>query len=419
MNESEAQSYLIAHGLMPITDQYGQELFLRRAKEGDLKAVQAYIAIGMPIDVGEESTALIRAVEGRHAELLRWLIEAGANLEALDDDGDTALQTAVNWNHPNMLAILIAVGANVNCQATNGWTPLTKALSQGNGSMVRSLVEAGADLSLGGKSGRPPLWWAIKEGHSVDVLLRAGADPNLRVLESEHPLLVYALYREQSTPARLLIEGGADLNAENRYGWNAWMTATYFELPELVMLIEERGGSPKRQSEVRCLLAARNDDADGMLAAINDGADPNSHDIFGITPLMWAARKGWLAAAKTLVEAGADVNAVDEDGWAAISFAATNGHEALVDWLLDQGAKVKDGLTLFLHGVPRTGKLNIVKRLLDAGADPDEQDRFGQPTLLEAVSGEDEEANLALFEMLIEAGADVNVRYSSGATVLL
>jgi ankyrin repeat protein len=132
----------------------------------------------------------------------------------------------------------------------------------------------------------------------------------------------------------------------------------------------------KRQADVLGV-AATNGDVRGVDAALAAGADVNSRDSFGVTPLMlaargrqpditnpaatdrpevvellikhgaqpnattatgfvalfWAARYGHYKVAKVLVDAGADVNARDRDGQTALKWANTN-HQSKVTALL-------------------------------------------------------------------------------------
>ena len=78
----------------------------------------------------------------RQMETISLLIQAGANINAVSDDGETALLNAVDWDVENPVRVLIAYGANVN-QATSMGTPLMKA--RGDINIGRALILAGAE----------------------------------------------------------------------------------------------------------------------------------------------------------------------------------------------------------------------------------------------------------------------------------
>ncbi len=68
------------------------------------------------------------------------------------------------------------------------------------------------------------------------------------------------------------------------------------------------------------------------------GADPNTKDEYGSTPLHWAALKGHLDVVELLLKHGADPNVKDEDGSTPLHDAAWNGHADVVELLLKHGA---------------------------------------------------------------------------------
>jgi ankyrin repeat protein len=103
-------------------------------------------------DRGE--TALMAAADGisilRQVETISLLIQAGANINAVSDDGKTALHNALNFERERgrdqVVAFLIAHGANVNQRTALG-TPLMKAIARRHENKVRLLIYAGAGTS--------------------------------------------------------------------------------------------------------------------------------------------------------------------------------------------------------------------------------------------------------------------------------
>ncbi|PGG98691.1 hypothetical protein AJ79_08776 [Helicocarpus griseus UAMH5409] len=98
--------------------------------------------------------------------------------------------------------------------------------------------------------------------------------------------------------------------------------------------------------------------------------DVKGHDNF--TELLISAYYGHAVIAKLLLERGAEVDTSDSLGWTPLSWAARNGHEAVVKLLLASGADVNrkeaHGVTPLSHAT-RNGHEGTVKLLLDGGAD--------------------------------------------------
>jgi serine/threonine-protein phosphatase 6 regulatory ankyrin repeat subunit A len=72
---------------------------------------------------------------------------------------------------------------------------------------------------------------------------------------------------------------------------------------------------------------------------LEKGADPESKDASGQTPLRWAVEKGHVAVARLLVEKGADPESKDVSGQTPLRRAAEKGHVAVARLLVEKGAR--------------------------------------------------------------------------------
>ncbi|WP_341815607.1 MULTISPECIES: ankyrin repeat domain-containing protein [unclassified Wolbachia] len=111
------------------------------AKHGHLETVKALLKIeGIKIDERNELgfTPLHNAVLKDHKEIVEFLIQTGANVDAQHLYG-TPLHYAVSYCHKETVEVLLEKGANVNAVNTHGMTPLDYAKGQN----VEILLKAG------------------------------------------------------------------------------------------------------------------------------------------------------------------------------------------------------------------------------------------------------------------------------------
>eukprot|EP00397_Hematodinium_sp_SG-2012_P005702 GEMP01005724.1.p1 GENE.GEMP01005724.1~~GEMP01005724.1.p1 ORF type:complete len:558 (+),score=107.75 GEMP01005724.1:52-1725(+) len=119
-------------------------------------------------------TALYLAAKAGHAQCVRVLLNADADIHVTDNVRCTALYRAA-WNgHTDCVNVLLAHGAKVNvCCSTTGSTPLHGAAWRGHSAVVRTLLQYGANTRAMDYNGATP--WNEAEGHTivVDMLLDA------------------------------------------------------------------------------------------------------------------------------------------------------------------------------------------------------------------------------------------------------
>ena len=95
--------------------------------------------------------ALVYAIYWSPPAFVAWMIETGADVNFVADDGFPALLAALSRGRPprhEVLAVLLAHGADVNARGINDWTALHHAVSLRDGVAIRALLAAGADPQL-------------------------------------------------------------------------------------------------------------------------------------------------------------------------------------------------------------------------------------------------------------------------------
>lgn len=123
------------------------------------------------------------AAQSGDTEEVRRLIAAGADLNALDAEGNAALHLAANNGHLDVVRALLDGGADANAKDAQGWTPIFKAaynheMDCGFAPVAQALVDAGADVNHRIFYGLTPLMLAAGGGEAAvcEVLLSAGAE---------------------------------------------------------------------------------------------------------------------------------------------------------------------------------------------------------------------------------------------------
>uniref|UniRef100_A0A9J7XPX2 Ankyrin repeat and KH domain containing 1 n=1 Tax=Cyprinus carpio carpio TaxID=630221 RepID=A0A9J7XPX2_CYPCA len=242
--------------------------------------------VNMPADSFESPLTL--AACGGHVELAALLIERGANLEEVNDEGYTPLMEAAREGHEEMVALLLAQGANINAQTEETQeTALTLACCGGFLEVADFLIKAGADIELGCST---PLMEAAQEGHLelVKYLLAAGANVHATTATGD-TALTYACENGHTDVADVLLQTGADLVC----GY------TFFTIVVFG-------------------------------ANVNRATANNDHTVVSL-----ACAGGHLAVVELLLAHGADPTHRLKDGSTMLIEAAKGGHTNVVSYLLD------------------------------------------------------------------------------------
>lgn len=143
--------------------------------DGNADTVKLFLEAGMPVETAD---ALHLAVDIGKPDVVKLLLEHGADKNGKDAYGQSLIMTAASNHRPEIMAMLIAAGADINAANQYRITPLAVVAEQGHLDLVNMLVAAGAKVNARDTAGSTALTVAILRGYKeiVEVLLKAGTD---------------------------------------------------------------------------------------------------------------------------------------------------------------------------------------------------------------------------------------------------
>ncbi|OFW27113.1 MAG: hypothetical protein A3J28_05865 [Acidobacteria bacterium RIFCSPLOWO2_12_FULL_60_22] len=318
---------------------------------GNPDAVKSLLAHGADVNVKEKQkgqTALMWALERRHQDVARVLIEHGADIHAKSKGGFTPLLFAARQGDLDSARLLLERGADVNDKAPvqrvygkareqergsvgnevvpGGLGSLLVAADSGHEALALFLVGKGADVNAADPDGFTALHYTIRKGYTI---LTMGQRRNASSA-------VYRFRPNMSELVKVLLEHGANPNARIERGPEAVGSRGQFALA---------GATP-------FMLAAAAGDVGLMKTLLAKGADPKMGTFDHTTPLMAAAGVGrkatrtkdeeaqTLEAVKLMLELGADVNEANDEGRTALHSAAFSWADEIIQFLVAKGARL-------------------------------------------------------------------------------
>jgi ankyrin repeat protein len=410
----------------------------------------ALAALPWPVMHAAPAAALVDAAMQGNRDAVRSLLKDGADVNTAQADGMTALHWAAQKGDVELAKLLLYASANVKATTRiGGYTPLLMASKNGDAPMIGTLLTAGADANGATTNGTTALMLAASAGRAdaVTLLVERGANVNAKENARAETALTFAAASGRADVIRVLTAHGAD----------TMVTTKVVDLAAFAKEEQERFAAERANNGLGGR-GGRGGAAEGQ----GRGGGPQPPQIAGVNrqynytelvghwgglaPLHLAARQGQTEAATALLDAGADVNQRGAgDRITPILIATINGHFDLAKYLLDRGADPSlsqdngaapvyaalncQWAAKALYPQPRayeqqrTTYLDLMKALLDKGADPNARlarkvwysqydfdqsgvDESGATPFWRAAYAADVDA----MRLLLEYGADPNLR---------
>ncbi len=307
-----------------------------------------------------------------------WPDAVSGDLPAVPPDPDAAaLMDAIRAGDRRRVDAALAAGTGVlKRRGPGGATPLMYAVLYGDAALVGTLLERGADPNTADDAAATALMWAVPDLEKVRVLVERGADVSARSSDGRTPLMIAAGLPGAAPVAQLLIERGAKVRerAPSLFGdISPLVLAAYNGDEAMFRLLVEKGADldadgvpalafslraqckgcidmvlPKLPPPATTIAMQVSSPPSGPALAtpllLTHGADVNARDPHGRTPLMAAAASDAMSAdvVRMLLEKGADPNAKSTAGETALGFAQLRGNTPVTALLLKAGAKPAD-----------------------------------------------------------------------------
>jgi cytohesin len=415
---------------------------------------------------------LLMAAKNNSARAVEVFLQHGAQVNSQDNNGRTALFWAAVNDSEEIAGMLLRKAADVDLSDQYGATPLHMAAECGSQRVLEALVRHGASLSAKTKStesrhswynsfgwgtssqttkctapsGSTPLHVAVRKAQSsriVQILIDAGAAVDAKdddgrtvfFVATENMNLFHlddSELTEEWSIARLLLSRGASLNTCDNKGVTLLMKATEARNPEAVRwLLNNHTVVNVRDSKGQCAVHkvfdnySYDEDVQGTVRRVleilhSHGANFNTRDIEGNTPLFSAVQSNPVHALDALRQFGADVTAQNDIGSTLLHHFLDGDHwerepDSICEtttWLLDANIPIESrnssGETALLIAATRYYPY-VVRLLANRGADMTARNHKGQTALFKCLNhyGKTEEKT-EMVRTLIELGAVVN-----------
>ncbi|KAI8947730.1 ankyrin repeat-containing domain protein [Xylaria longipes] len=386
----------------------GLSPLLLAARKGKVASIEALLdnkAVDVNIrDNVYERTALSWAAETGKSRAVELLAEADSDINSLDKSSQTPLVLAAKKGHSDSIKTLLRFGPDMNIKDTIWGQPAVSfAAAGGYAKTTELLAEAGSDINSLDKFGRTPLILAAKGGHSdsIKVLLQFWPNMNIRDVWARSAVS-YAAEDFTGKAAEPLIKAGCNIYSQTEDRYPPLEVVARYGIPKLLRLFFEPNSEgtplPGKSLRVKAIAealhhACDNDYSETKDIILTEERYLTATDEHGRTVLSWAAEIGSEQAVKVLLHNGVEPDSSDLNNRTPLSWAAESGNLAVVRQLLSQietsglipmkgrqtvNSKSKDKNWTPLWYAALGGHVNVIKTLLEDGANPLVEDNEGR-----------------------------------------
>ncbi|XP_076091108.1 uncharacterized protein LOC143063066 isoform X1 [Mytilus galloprovincialis] len=328
-----------------------------------------------------EDSALCKAIKEGSSYSIRVindLIKSGEeDLNFRDNKGDPILYTALFYEQYDVVRLLIEHGAEVN-HRNKQWDPIIYTAVQSNRKDIVEIMikEADADVDCRNSKGDPLLYTAVlsKQKEMVNLLLKYSADPNIRN-NLGTSCLEEAMTSDQLDLMQILVESGADIDIKDKEGNNLLHVAMMFKQLKCLEILLDLGADvniPDKEGNPVLEMAVLMEHTDAITLLLKYGADVNMTNEKGIPVFFKAAKRKGCATMKLMIKGGANVNMQDSRGNTVLFLAVERNNCELLNLLFEVGCdgniRNHEGLSCIEYALDiKSDRQSVIKTILTSG----------------------------------------------------
>lgn len=306
MTDSLERSDAISYNDMTVTIPPDEPQIFKAVRMDDLSMLRNQQRLGVDMNILHEGSEcmiksprlsrhirltkyspLVVAVMHSKLETIEWLVNNGASVNLSEGSQRTPLYLAVATGRADVAQYLIDKGADVNSQTKSLRTPLLEAVDVHSPDIVSMLIEAGADLDLADIKGTTPL-----------------LDASFKILRDKQDFTIEII--------KLLIKGGCNVNKTNNLQATPLMMAIGTKSYDVIELLLDSGADVNHMDNKKRtafhLLTDHTKITGKALQLIQRGADMNTKDSDGKTPLEKVTKTGKIEMIKFLLHSDCKYN---------------------------------------------------------------------------------------------------------------
>lgn len=328
-------------------------------------------------------------------EVIKFLVEKGADINRKDSDGNTPLHLACrSLGDKESILYMLDHGVNPKLKNNEGQTPYMKIETDGD--IGCEILEAfisrkAATIETKNEFGLTPLVRAAQSGNLklAKFCISHGADVDARDPTDQRTALILAAYKNDVPMIELLLDYLADIEAKDEYGNTAFLEAVEFDCPDAIYCLH------KHNCKTNLIT-------------------PDNY-----TPMMIAAKYGALKSLEALVKIGCDINwQRPNDIFTALEMAVNVGNLDTINKLIDLGANIErygKVLVSILHSAVYRQNIDVIKLLVKRGANIEDKCRKdGATPLYDAYQFD----RIVSFVYMLSIGANPNAKNKNGVSIL-
>ncbi|XP_067678535.1 ankyrin repeat domain-containing protein 50-like [Haliotis asinina] len=375
----EVVDLLVSRGAnLSIRDGFGLTILHSACLGGDVDLVKNVISQNM-LDINGRvhcgRTAVMMAAENRHRDVVKLLVDKGADVSVVDETGDNIIHCACMGGDVGVVKYILSKSmVDVDRRGSNKMTPIMVAKNYKHREVVDLLVSKWPDGSLKYYKHRSILQSACRKGN-IDmvkfILSQNTVSINTGWKATITPIMIAAEMGHKEV-VKLLVSSGADVSLADNKGDNILHYACQGGHTETVKYILSQNmsdinsrGFQKMSPLMRAALMGHRE---VMKLLASKGADVLQLDLGGDNILHYACRGGHIETVEYILSQNMlDINSRGCRKMTPVMSAGQEGHKEVVELLVENNADlslVNNGNNNILHLVCQQGRLEMVRYVL-------------------------------------------------------